>query len=94
MRSHHAIVLSVFLVLPVAGVEALHPRAVYVVANADAINVEAYIKEQLRVMRKAYLDVGAKYLASMGRLGVSLGGSAAMAEPIERSPRDLTQVSR
>ena len=76
MRTHHAKTFLVLLGLAVSAVvvEALHAQSASVVTDIDATNVDAYIKEQSRLIRKAYLDVGAKYLASMGCLGNSLGG--------------------
>ena len=52
-------------------VQTLHAQAkppAYVITDADVTNVDSYIKEYLPLVRKAFLDGGAKYLASNGKV--------------------------
>ena len=52
-------------------IQMLHAQAkppAYVITDADVTNVDLYIKEYLPLVRKAFLDGGAKYLASNGKV--------------------------
>jgi uncharacterized protein (DUF1330 family) len=54
-----------------SAVQSLHAQAkppAYVVTDADVTNPDAYLKEYLPLVRKAFLDGGAKYLASNGKI--------------------------
>jgi uncharacterized protein (DUF1330 family) len=49
----------------------LHAQAkppAYVITEGDVTNVDAYIKEYVPLVRKAFLDGGAKYLATNGKV--------------------------
>jgi uncharacterized protein (DUF1330 family) len=78
MKNYVTVALSILagIAIGAAAVECLHAQAkppAYVITDADVTNVDAYIKEYLPLVRKAFLDGGAKYLASNGKVVVFAG---------------------
>jgi uncharacterized protein (DUF1330 family) len=59
--------------IAVEGIHAQSKPPAYVITDANVTNNEAYLKEYLPLVRKAFLDGGAKYLASNGKVIVFAG---------------------
>jgi uncharacterized protein (DUF1330 family) len=72
MKTKYALAASLLAgaAIGAAAVQTLHAQAkppAYVITDADVSNGEAYTKDYLPLVRKAFLEGGAKYLASNGK---------------------------
>jgi|SRR6478672_4571673 uncharacterized protein (DUF1330 family) len=73
MRTLFAVMISILAgtAIGASAVQYLYAQAkppAYVITDADVTNVDAYIKEYLPLVQKAFLDGGAKYLARNGKV--------------------------
>jgi uncharacterized protein (DUF1330 family) len=88
------------IALRAGAVERLYAQAeppAYVITDADVTNVDAYSKEYLPLVRKAFLDGGGKYVASNGKslLSPASHQSAAILafENLDRAQAALTSAA-
>ncbi len=73
MKTKYALASSLLAGVAIGGaaVQTLHAQAkapAYVITDADVMNDDAYTKDYLPLVRKAFLAGGAKYLASNGKI--------------------------
>src|SRR5689334_20776907 len=78
MKPKFTVAISVLagIAIGAGAVQLLHAQAkppAYVITDADVTNDDAYTKEYLPLVRKAFLDGGGKYLAANGKVVVFAG---------------------
>ncbi len=72
MKNAFTVTLSIFsgIAIGAVGVQRLDAQAnppAYLIAEGDVTNADAYNREYLPLVRKAFLDGGGKYLAAAGK---------------------------
>jgi uncharacterized protein (DUF1330 family) len=73
MKIRFAVAVSIIagIAIGAGAVQCLHAQSkppAYVITDADVTNVDAYIKEYVPLVKKAFLDGGGKYLVQNGKI--------------------------